>query len=848
MPKTPVKIAALYDRPLIWLLPFYLAGVNLGWTHGGIPALALGAALAAGLACILAPRTGFRHPRLILIPAVFTLGWGLTIQSLRPPDDPSHILHLVHENTATAPIILGGRLRELTEGRNGQLLVLEAREIIRPGPDGPAASGQVHGLVRLSLGGRLTEVAQGDYLRLPVGLRRFKSFKNPGLADREQLWAARGVWVTGFVKSPSLVTSWPGHPGPLGWWRQAGRELIAGRVPEPAAGLLAAQLLGDRSAVEENSEEVFRRLGLSHILSISGLHLSLWFGLCFWVFRRALRRVRILSEIGAVGLAAALLAIGPALFYAALAGPDSPVMRAGVMILVLTLAGAARRRADPWNILAVAAWAILLFEPYRLFTISFQLSFVATAAMLAVFVSRPAAPTPTPPAPKFWNRAINFGQRPAPGRIGPEKFQRPAFLISTLKAALAGSLGSAPLAVWHFGFMPLVGIPANLVFTPILSFFTLLPGLISVAILPLFPGLSGLLMALAGAALNGLSPLMAALAETTGPGLLLSAPGPLFLLGWYGAGWIFCRSEGPLWQRLKRAGLVLVLTIGPGLLTGSDRTGLMRLTVLDVGHGLAIHASLPDGRQMLVDGGGGYDFDPGASIIRPYLLRQGLTRLDVAALTHPDQDHLKGLVTVIEDFRPREIWCAPWPMDHSPLMARLAAASPASSRPDWAELRQPRTFGPARMELLWPEFDHWPEKGGRTNDLSLVWRLSWNEASFLITGDIGPDVEKALVERYGPGLQSMVLLAPHHGSRTGLSPEFLAAVQPRWVVFSAGRNNNFNLPAPETVDRARATGAEIWRTDLDGAAVFEVRPGPKNLDLVLKTPKAGPARLTSERK
>ena len=832
MPKISVKISALYDRPLIWLLPFYLAGLSQGWTRAGSPGLALGIALAAGFGSLIAWRAKFKYPRLILVPAVFALGWGLTLQSLRPPDDPAHILNFVPETTT----ILGGRLRELTESRNGQILILEAREIIRPVSDGPAAAEEVHGLVRLSLGGRLEEVAPGDYLRLPVRLTRFKSFKNPGLMDGELIWAARGVWVTGFVKSPLLVTSWPGRPGPLTWWRKAGWELIARHTPEPAAGLLAAQLIGGRSAVEENSEEVFRRLGLSHILSISGLHLGLWFGLCFWIFRRVLRPVRFLSERGAVGLAAALLAIGPALFYAALAGPAAPVMRAGVMILVLTLAGAVRRRADPWNILGVAAWAILLMEPYRLFTVSFQLSFAATAAMLAVFVPRPGARRPPPAAPRFWNLSLGFRRLSAAGRAGPEKFRRPDFLINTFKAALAGSLGSAPLVVWHFGFLPLAGIPANLVFTPVLSFFSLLPGLMALALLPLCPSLAGLLMDLAGTVLNVLAPLMAALAEAAGPGLLLPAPGPWFLLGWFGAGWLLCRSEGPFRQRLKWAGLVLALALGPGLLAAPDRKGLMRLTILDVGHGLAIHASLPDGRQMLLDGGGGYNFDPGAFIIRPYLLRQGLTRLDVAALTHPDQDHLKGLITAIEDFRPREIWSAPWPREHSPLTERLATVSPGSARPDWTDLRQPRTFGPARMELIWPELDYWPEKGGQTNDLSLVWRLAWGEASFLITGDIGPEVEKALVKRYGPALQSAVLLAPHHGSRTGLSPEFLAAVQPRWVVFSTGRNNNFNLPASETLERARAAGAEIWRTDLDGAAVFEARPESPGLELKSRKP------------
>jgi competence protein ComEC len=236
--------------------------------------------------------------------------------------------------------------------------------------------------------------------------------------------------------------------------------------------------------------------------------------------------------------------------------------------------------------------------------------------------------------------------------------------------------------------MPLAGIPANLVFTPILSFGALLPGLTALAILPLFPGPAGLLMSLAGGVLAGLGPLMEKLAEAAGPGLLLPAPGPLFLLGWYGAGWLFCRGEGPLLPRLKRAGLVLTLAMLPGFLP--VRPDGMRLTFLDVGHGQAIHATLPDGRQILVDGGGGYQFDPGASIIRPYFLRQGLTRLDIAALTHPDQDHLKGLVTAAEDFKPREIWCAPWPAAHSPLLERLAEVSPGSLRPDWPELRRPR--------------------------------------------------------------------------------------------------------------------------------------------------------------
>ncbi|MDR3038389.1 MAG: ComEC/Rec2 family competence protein, partial [Candidatus Adiutrix sp.] len=798
--------AALFDRPLIWLLPFYLAGLNQGWAETGPdPALLLAGAAVLSLAGALALTFRPLKPpaclgRLLLAPAVFSLGWGLAGQALRPPSAPEHIFNFTRAAEPAEPVILGGFVREVTPERPGRRrLLVEAREIITPGPDGPLAETRVSGLIRLSLGEPLApaEVAAGDYVRLPVTPRCLSGLKNPGLPDSDKLWAGRGVRVRGSVKSPLLMTSWPlslGNPS-LAGRRRAGWELIRQNAPEPAAGLLAAQLLGARSVVEGKSEETFRRLGLSHILSVSGLHLGLWYGLCFWLFRRGLLLCRPLRERGASGPAAAALAVIPALFYAALAGTASPVLRAAVMILAATLALAARRRADPWNILAAAAWFILLAEPGRLFTASFQLSFAATGAMLAVFVPRPGAEPAPPVRPRVWNRPVGpilrrlLGFRPA-ADLGRPRFQPPSFLQSALKAALAGTLGTAPLVVLHFGFLPPAGIPANLIFTTVLSFLVLIPGLLALAVLPLSPGPAAGLMTWAGGVLTGLMPRMEKLADLAGPGLLLPAPGPIFILGWYGAGWLLTRGEGSLRRRLVRAGAVLLPALLPGLMAGQNQSNLMRFTVLDVGQGTAIHIALPDGRQMLVDGGGGYDFDPGATVIRPYLLRQGLTRLDVVALTHPDQDHLRGLVTIAEDFRPREIWSAPWPTDFSPLYQAFGAASPGSARPGWAELQRPSRFGPVKVELLWPVAEAWPESlaRGQVNDLGLVWRLAWGDVSFLITGDIGPAVEKDLAARHGQALAATVLLAPHHGGLNSLSPEFLAAVRPRWVVFSAGLN------------------------------------------------------------
>jgi len=851
-------LKALYDRPLIWLFPFYAAGICLGWQSGsgGGRAFLLLSAASALLLWLgpLFPARIFGKFQVVLLPlAALTLAWGLTAESLSPPDRPDHIINFTEESGHSELVILGAYVLEGSGGRPGQnyRLLLDCREILKAGDQGFESAVAVQGRARISVGGRL-DLETGDYVRLPVILRPLHGFKNPGSDGFEKYWGAQGFWVGGFVKSPALVSSWPalGESSALSRWRSRVTAFIDSHVPAPAAGLLAAQLAGRRNMVDLESEEVFRALGLSHLLSVSGLHLGVCYAFCFLLLRLILKRVWPLLGLRIrVNIPAAGLALIPALFYAALVGAASPVVRSAVMIAAVVLALLALRRGDAWNILAAAAWILLLAEPFRLFTASFQLSFVATAAMLAVFTRRPGREIEEAKASSsFWCRPLDAdlarqlyrrwrGQ--AEETESPRPFHKPSYFRQTLWAALAGTFGTAPLVVWHFGRLPLAGIWANFLFTAILSFFVLVPGLAAMALLPLSPQLAAWPLEAAGTVMNGLMPLLSALAEKAGPGRLLPAPGFFFFGAWYLAGWIWLRSPRPWRVRLPLAGLVLALGFLPGLLSGPGDKNVLRFTVLDVGQGSAIHLNLPDGSQMLVDGGGTYNFDPGEVLISPYLLRRGLDHLDVVALTHPDQDHLKGLVKITEFFRPREVWDAPWPK-LSPLYERFDNLAAASRRPSLSELAAGRDFGPARVALLWPPPDYpWPERnpgGNWVNDQGLVLKVDWGEVSFLITGDIGPRTEKALVELYGPGLKSTVLMASHHGSRDSLSPEFLAATAPAWVLFSVGRHNSFGLPHPETLQRTLEAGAKTGRTDLEGALIFEAREKGGEVRLVRPEP------------
>ncbi|MGL4208219.1 MAG: ComEC/Rec2 family competence protein, partial [Candidatus Adiutrix sp.] len=338
-------------------------------------------------------------------------------------------------------------------------------------------------------------------------------------------------------------------------------------------------------------------------------------------------------------------------------------------------------------------------------------------------------------------------------------------------------------------------------------------------------------LAIASTSIMLLMPIMEKMANFFGPGLMLPAPSWWFILAYYLAAYILL-SPIQLSKKIKWAVRVLFIGLILNWAYFNHFDGELKFTVLDVGQGSSIHINFPTGEQMLIDGGGSFNFDPGEAIITPYLLRQGLRRLDVVALTHPDMDHLKGLLYIVEHFKPKQIWAAPWP-SKSHLYRSFEKLGAASQKPSLESLYEGVHLGPVKMEIIWPPKDYeWARTEGQNptkaetswvNNYGLVFRLTYGEHSFLITGDIEKETELALAQKFKHLLKTTVLVAPHHGSRNSLSDEFLKATEAQWVVFAAGRNNAFGLPHPQTVLKAKNSGAQVWRTDLEGAFVFKVR-------------------------
>jgi competence protein ComEC len=250
--------------------------------------------------------------------------------------------------------------------------------------------------------------------------------------------------------------------------------------------------------------------------------------------------------------------------------------------------------------------------------------------------------------------------------------------------------------------------------------------------------------------------------------------------------------------------------------------GRLHVTFVDVGQGDAAFVRFPRGTTMLVDAGGlgaSSSFDVGDRVVAPVLREAGVRRLDYLALTHGDPDHIGGAPSIVAEFRPREVWEGIPVPRQAPLAALRALAADAGSR--WANVYagDHLAIDDVDVRALHPERAEWERQKVR-NDDSIVLDVRWRDVSVLLTGDIGKPTERVLVAGLAPS-PVRVIKVPHHGSLTSSSEEFLRVAQPAVAIFSAGRANHFGHPAPAVLERYKIAGAQIFRTDQDGAVTID---------------------------
>jgi competence protein ComEC len=609
------------------------------------------------------------------------------------------------------------------------------------------------------------EVHPGQRWELTVRLRRPHGNVNPHAFDYEAWLLERGIGATGYVRHAEnrLLGSSPGF---LIWIEQA-REAVRDRFlavlgPTPAAGVLAALAIGDQRAISAEEWQLFNRTGVTHLMSISGLHVTLVSGLIAWLVASLWRRVPVLALRLAARKAAAAAAIAGALGYGLLAGFAVPAQRTLWMVAVVALALWFGRIASPVRVLALALAAVVAMDPWAPLAAGLWLSFGAVALIFY--------------AASGWSR--------------------PQFrLVQWVHVQWAITVGLAPAALLLFGQVSIAGPLANAVAIPVVS--------VVVTPLALLAALLPLEFLLEGAArlvewllqfLEWCASLPAALWQQHVP----SAWAALAALG--GVAWILA-PRGVPW---RPAGLAL-MTPAFALAPAAPVAGEAWITTLDVGQGLAVLVRTAH-RTLLYDAGPAFgpDVDSGSRIVLPALRAAGVQSLDMMVVSHEDLDHLGGALTVLESMETASL-ASSLPLQH-PLHALVASSRPCESPQAW-------DWDGVRFAFLNPSASAMP--AARRNDRSCVLRISTATGSMLLTGDIEAAAEAALLRR--DDLRADVLLVPHHGSRSSSTPQLIAAVAPRFAVIPVGYRSRFGHPHARVLERYAGAGASVLRTDLDGA-------------------------------
>ena len=683
-------------------------------------------------------------------------------------------------------LVLSGRVDSLPiaitgqGGRDGVQGMRFEFAVESVGPTGTALPPEVpRRLMLLAYDG--PAITAGERWRFTARLKRAHGLANPGGFDAELWLFEQGLRASGIVRASERLQAAP-------WWeidaaRQRLRTAIRERVADTGmAGVLAALSLGDQNAITHADWALFRDAAVAHLLSVSGLHVTLFAWLAAALVAPLWSRSRWLALRLPAPMAARWIGVAAALGYALFSGWGVPAQRTVVMLAAVAGLQTLGLRW-PWPLVLLGAAVIVTaVDPWALMQPGFWLSFGAVGLLMA------AGSDTT----RTWRERLK----------------------AALRTQAIATVGLAPLSLICFAQLSLIGLLANLLAIPLISFV--------VTPLALLGGLWAPLWALAAGLMHLLMAWLKLLTALPGAVWWLpAAPAWAQVLALLGAALIVMRLP---W-RLRLAGLAMTLPLlWPAVPLPPE--GEFELLAPDIGQGNAVLIRT-QGHALLFDTGPAYapGADAGERVLLPLLRSLGLRRLDVLMLSHRDGDHVGGAATLMKALPVAELRSSLEP-GHP-----LLRAGPAAVR---CEAGQGWTWDGVRFDLLHPTPAHF-DAGLKSNGLSCVLRItSASGRRALLAGDLEAEQERQLVKRHSDTLGDLhadVLLVPHHGSKTSSSAEFLAAVQPTVGLVQAGYRSRFGHPTPPVLARYQAAGIAVvaspscgawrWRSDAPEAATCE---------------------------
>jgi competence protein ComEC len=732
------------------------------------------------------------QPRFLALCALMTLLGAARLLAAEPVIDEAQVAFY----NGGGPETVVARIIDEPDVRNRHINYHLRTESIRPvNGDSRAVSGSV--LVQAS---RYPEYGYGDALALTGRLEIPPVFDT---FSYQAYLARQGIHTMMRRPQITLLKAQSGYSLKAALYRLKTRAqgVINQILPEPQAALLNGILLGSRGGIPQDLYDQFNATGASHVIVISGSNITLVVAVLLLVGQQVVGRIQ------AVWLAT--LGVG---LYTVLVGADAAVTRASIMGLILVGAIYFGRGNDAGNALFAAGLVMTIINPLTLWDVGFQLSFMATLGLIGLVPLLERGSDAL-----FWGLPVQHQLQSLGG-----------LLKDALLVTLAAQIIVTPLLIYHHERLSLVSLPVNLLIVPVQPAVMIFGGLATIAGLIYLPlgTLLGWLAWLPLAWTTLIVQWMAALpwAEVTIPRppvwLILLMYATLGAAVWWRSQPVERRRVAARAGELKRAtslamGGLLALALLTWSATVNLPDGRLHVAFLDVGQGDAIFITTPNGRQILIDGG------PSTAQLgrrlgqeMPFWDRS----IDLIINTHPDQDHLGGLVEILERYEVEAVFISD-AVSSSPLhQAWITQLEGDNQQPvlAWQGMALALDEGVQALILNPGPASRYAES---PNDHSVVIKLSMGESSFLLPGDIEAGVERALAAS-GFNLQATVLKSPHHGSKTSSDPHFLDEVNPQLVVISAGADNPFGHPHEAILQRYIGRGITTLRTDELGTIEF----------------------------
>ncbi len=774
-------------RPIIWTTAAYvigiLAGINFKWqiSHFYI-------ALSIFVLLAVLAKQKWKGLHVLLLLFFFSLiGIFNTYIHMTPNTDLDHL--------AERMVTVRGQVLELasqTESKTS--FILETHSIIHADSQYTLRS-----KIRITIyldpqKNEYIAINPGDWVEVKGELERPQGRRNPKGFDYRAYLARRDVHYVMGEPSRNLISI---NPGKFKWpisWLQSVRGYMVKAFDTYVGGkeskLVKAMVAGEKWSLPSEVKEQFVNTGIAHILAISGLHVGFVILFVSWLTKRLK-----LSPIATFIVQGTVL-----IFYCLLVGASPSVVRATIMAIILLGGRVVGRKVDPLNSMSLAAFIILIFNPLDLLEVGFQLSFGAVAGII------------------LYNEFISRKLRKI-----PEVIAKP------LAVMLAAQLGTWPLIAYHFNIFSPISYIANLVMVPIAGLIVIL-GLILILMAALFPLLAKVLgwwiWILCGILING-NQWLSSLPWSSLP---VVSPGLLFMIIYYII-LLIMSEERPSWIRKPMhvsgfLAIVVLLSIVVKPMVDND----LKIVFLDVGQGDCIYIKTPDEKHMLVDGGGRAqvvgDFDTGADIVVPFLLKHGVKKLDLVAMSHVHDDHLGGLIAVMKDLKVDNFLEYPpvEPSEKYNTLKELARGKGVNC----IEGKGGQTYrlgNEVFIDIIYPTSDTeiWDRLyQDNENNLSLVMNIRYRDTSILLTGDIGGGVESYLSDIWHQRVT--ILKVAHHGSKTSSTERWIDNINPKAAVIQVGKNN-FGHPDPMVLQRLEEKDVKVFRNDIHGAVTFLYRGG-----------------------